>query len=317
MFARSLRAGHSFTGAIQMVAQEMPDPVGPEFQKVFDEQNLGIPLRQALLGMADRVDTLDVKFFVTAILIQRETGGNLAEIIDKISYVIRERFRVQGQLKIFTAQARMTRDGPRISSHRDRLRNPVDEPGISEAALERQHRENLDRPCRCPADRRRDRDQERSFGSRSDGGRRNRLVLIIAIAIAVFFATLLGELTLYLWVENRRESLGFRIKETVVPQGELARPIAERIEQRVSDGWKRFLRRFRRPEDLASMVTLEERTGLQLLLNQAGYRSAYAHKVYWVRKVRRAALPRHIGLFLREGNRDAGPADPARGPCRG
>jgi tight adherence protein B len=108
MFARSLRAGHSFTGAIQLVAQEMPDPIGPEFSKVFEEQNLGIPLRQALIGMTDRVDVLDVKFFVTAILIQRETGGNLAEIIDKIAYVIRERFRVQGQLKIFTAQARMS-----------------------------------------------------------------------------------------------------------------------------------------------------------------------------------------------------------------
>jgi tight adherence protein B len=108
MFARSLRAGHSFTGAIQLVSQEMPDPIGPEFSKVFEEQNLGIPLRQALIGMTDRVDILDVKFFVTAILIQRETGGNLAEIIDKIAYVIRERFRVQGQLKIFTAQARMS-----------------------------------------------------------------------------------------------------------------------------------------------------------------------------------------------------------------
>jgi len=108
MFARSLRAGHSFTGAIQLVSQEMPDPIGPEFSKVFEEQNLGIPLRQALIGMTDRVDILDVKCFVTAILIQRETGGNLAEIIDKIAYVIRERFRVQGQLKIFTAQARMS-----------------------------------------------------------------------------------------------------------------------------------------------------------------------------------------------------------------
>lgn len=108
MFARSLRAGHSFTGAIQLVAQEMPDPVGPEFRKVFEEQNLGIPLRQAIIGMTDRVDALDVKFFATAILVQRETGGNLAEIIDKISYVIRERFRVQGQLRIFTAQARMS-----------------------------------------------------------------------------------------------------------------------------------------------------------------------------------------------------------------
>ena len=108
MFARSLRAGHSFTGAIQLVGQEMPDPIGPEFQKVFDEQNLGIPLRNALINMSNRIDILDVKFFVTAILIQRETGGNLAEIIDKISYVIRERFRIQGQLKIHTAQARLT-----------------------------------------------------------------------------------------------------------------------------------------------------------------------------------------------------------------
>ncbi|MBM2829155.1 MAG: Secretion protein [Actinobacteria bacterium] len=108
MFARSLRAGHSFTGAIQLVAQEMPDPVSAAFQQVFDEQNLGVPLREALAGMAQRVDSLDVKFFVTAILIQRETGGNLAEIIDKIAHVIRERFRIQGQLKVFTAQARMT-----------------------------------------------------------------------------------------------------------------------------------------------------------------------------------------------------------------
>lgn len=108
MFARSLRAGHSFTGAIQLVGQEMPDPIGPEFQKVFDEQNLGIPLRHALIGMTNRIDILDVKFFVTAVLIQRETGGNLAEIIDKIGYVIRERFRIQGQLKIHTAQARLT-----------------------------------------------------------------------------------------------------------------------------------------------------------------------------------------------------------------
>ncbi|MGE5752508.1 MAG: type II secretion system F family protein [Deltaproteobacteria bacterium] len=108
MFARSLRAGHSFTGAIQLVAQEMPDPVGVEFRQVFDEQNLGVPLREALNGMTQRVDSLDVKFFVTAILIQRETGGNLAEIIDKIAHVIRERFRIQMQVKIFTAQARMT-----------------------------------------------------------------------------------------------------------------------------------------------------------------------------------------------------------------
>ncbi|MBI5575998.1 MAG: type II secretion system F family protein [Deltaproteobacteria bacterium] len=108
MFARSLRAGHSFTGAIQLVSQEMPDPVGTEFRQVFDEQNLGVPLREALTGMTHRIDSIEVRFFVTAILIQKETGGNLAEIIDKIAHVIRERFRIEGQLKVFTAQARMT-----------------------------------------------------------------------------------------------------------------------------------------------------------------------------------------------------------------
>lgn len=108
MFARSLRAGHSFTGAIQLVSQEMPDPVASEFRQVFDEQNLGVPLREALVGMTGRIHSLDAKFFVTAVLIQKETGGNLAEIVDKIAHVIRERFRIQGQLKIFTAQARMT-----------------------------------------------------------------------------------------------------------------------------------------------------------------------------------------------------------------
>ncbi len=108
MFARSLRAGHSFTGAIQLVSQEMPDPVGTEFRQVFDEQNLGVPLREALTGMTQRIDSIELRFFVTSILIQRETGGNLAEIIDKIAHVIRERFRIEGQLKVFTAQARMT-----------------------------------------------------------------------------------------------------------------------------------------------------------------------------------------------------------------
>lgn len=132
------------------------------------------------------------------------------------------------------------------------------------------------------------------------------MVLIISIAIAVFFATLLGELTLYLWMENRKESLGFRIKETVSPQGELAKPIAARIEQRLSDGWKQFLRRFRRPEDLASMVTLEERTGLQLLLSRAGYRSAYALKVYWFS---RFGVPLFLGILAYSYGKGTGMRD--------
>ena len=152
MFARSLRAGHSFTGAIQLVAQEMPDPIGPEFRKVFDEQNLGIPLRQALIGMTDRVDTLDVKFFATAILIQRETGGNLAEIIDKISYVIRERFRVQGQLKIFTAQARMSGFILAFLPIGVALLIGIAEPGVPETAVGREDRQDHDRHRRRHAD---------------------------------------------------------------------------------------------------------------------------------------------------------------------
>ena len=152
MFARSLRAGHSFTGAIQLVAQEMPDPIGPEFSKVFEEQNLGIPLRQALIGMTDRVDILDVKFFVTAILIQRETGGNLAEIIDKIAYVIRERFRVQGQLKIFTAQARMSGFILALLPIGVAVLHRDPEPGIPETALVREDRKDHDRHRRDHAD---------------------------------------------------------------------------------------------------------------------------------------------------------------------
>ena len=146
MFARSLRAGHSFTGAIQLVAQEMPHPArARNSRRCSTNRTWGSPLRQALIEMTERIDSLDVKFFVTAILIQRETGGNLAEIIDKISYVIRERFRVQGQLKIFTAQARLTGiilSPPSVASPCV-IWSP--EPGLPEAPLVRQSRETPDR----------------------------------------------------------------------------------------------------------------------------------------------------------------------------
>jgi tight adherence protein C len=130
--------------------------------------------------------------------------------------------------------------------------------------------------------------------------------LVLIIAIAVFFATILGVFTLSLWMENRRESLGFRIKETVSPQSERAKPIAMRIGKRLSDGWKKSWRRTRRPEDLASMVTLEERTGLQLLLSRAGYRSAHAHKVFWFS---RFGVPVFLGILAYSYGKGTGMRD--------
>ncbi len=108
MMTSSLRAGHALNKALQMVGLEAPDPIGVEFRKTFEESNLGLPLREALLNLTQRINSLDLKLFVTAVLLQRETGGNLAEILDKISYTIRERFKLMGQIRTFTAQGRMT-----------------------------------------------------------------------------------------------------------------------------------------------------------------------------------------------------------------
>jgi tight adherence protein B len=108
LMARALRAGHAVTAAIEMVAREIPNPVGIEFRRVFEEQNFGLPLREALLNLATRVPVPDLQFLVTAMLVQKETGGNLAEVLDKTAAVIRERSRLLGQLRIYTAQGRMT-----------------------------------------------------------------------------------------------------------------------------------------------------------------------------------------------------------------
>jgi len=108
MVARSLRAGHSFTSAMLVVSQEMPDPVAKVFKVAYDEQNLGLSLPEALENMAERINSLDLSFFVTAVNIQRETGGNLAEILDKLGTTIRERFKILGQLRIYTAQGRLS-----------------------------------------------------------------------------------------------------------------------------------------------------------------------------------------------------------------
>jgi tight adherence protein B len=106
--SRAIRAGHAFQTALGMVAEELPAPVGPEFKKIFDQQNFGLPLREALEGLAVRVPLVDVKFFVTAVAIQRDTGGNLAEILDNLSRVVRERFKVQRQVRVHTAHGRIT-----------------------------------------------------------------------------------------------------------------------------------------------------------------------------------------------------------------
>jgi tight adherence protein B len=108
LLARALRAGHSLTAGIEMVAREIADPVGSEFRRVFEEQNFGLPIREALLNLARRIPVADLRFLVTAMLVQKETGGNLAEVLDKTGAVIRERSRLLGQLRIYTAQGRMT-----------------------------------------------------------------------------------------------------------------------------------------------------------------------------------------------------------------
>jgi tight adherence protein B len=108
LLSRALRAGHALQTALGMVAEELPDPVGPEFRKTFEQQNFGLPLNDALNDLAARTRLLDVRFFVTAVAIQRETGGNLAEILDNLAGVVRERFKLLRQVRVHTAHGRFT-----------------------------------------------------------------------------------------------------------------------------------------------------------------------------------------------------------------
>jgi tight adherence protein B len=108
MIVRSLQAGHSFSSALQAIATEMPDPVAREFGKAYEEQNLGLSMKVALENLAERIPIMDLKLCVTAILIQREVGGNLSEVLANISHTIRERFRIQGEIRVKTAQARLS-----------------------------------------------------------------------------------------------------------------------------------------------------------------------------------------------------------------
>ena len=106
--ARAVRAGHAFTTALEMISNEISEPLASEFRQLFEEQKFGLPVRDALMNLTVRVPLVDIKFFVTAVMLQRETGGNLAEILDHLSYVIRERFKIQRQVRVHTAQGRLT-----------------------------------------------------------------------------------------------------------------------------------------------------------------------------------------------------------------
>ena len=108
LMARALSAGHAFSESMHMVSAEMPEPIATEFRKTYEEQNLGLSLKLALENLTQRIPLLDLRMCVTAVLIQRETGGNLAEILEKVAYTIRERFRIMGDLKTLTTSSRMS-----------------------------------------------------------------------------------------------------------------------------------------------------------------------------------------------------------------
>lgn len=108
LMSRALSAGHAFSEALHMVSIEMPEPISKEFRKTYEEQNLGLSLKLALENLTQRIPLLDLRLCVTAVLIQRETGGNLAEILEKVAYTIRERFRILGDLKTLTTSSRLS-----------------------------------------------------------------------------------------------------------------------------------------------------------------------------------------------------------------
>jgi tight adherence protein B len=108
LVGRALRAGHPLSAGFKMAADDGPEPVAGEFRRVFEEQRFGLPLQDSLLSLTDRINLVDVRILVTAILIQREVGGNLAEILDNLASVVRARFTIRRQIRVYTAQGRMT-----------------------------------------------------------------------------------------------------------------------------------------------------------------------------------------------------------------
>ena len=108
LIARSLRAGHAFTSGMKLAADEFDDPLGPEFTETLDQINFGVSVSDALKNLAGRVDCPDLRYFVVAVILQRETGGNLAEIIESIGYIIRERFKLRGKIRILAAEGKLS-----------------------------------------------------------------------------------------------------------------------------------------------------------------------------------------------------------------
>jgi len=108
LIARALRAGHAFPTALQMVSEELPDPIGGEFASAFEEVNYGLPISDAMMNLAARVPVEDLRFFAVAVVLQRETGGNLAEILDNIGKLIRERFKLYGTIRVLSAEGKMS-----------------------------------------------------------------------------------------------------------------------------------------------------------------------------------------------------------------
>ena len=108
LIARSLKAGHAFTGGLKMVADEFDDPMGTEFDKTLNEINFGVGVIEGLKTLANRVDCRDLKFFVISVILQRETGGNLAEILENIARLIRERFKLHGHIRVLSAEGKLS-----------------------------------------------------------------------------------------------------------------------------------------------------------------------------------------------------------------
>src|SRR5262249_40111754 len=108
LIGRALRAGHSLASGFKLVADEMAAPISTEFERCYEAQNLGVPLEEAIEEMTNRVPNLDLRFFATAVILQRQTGGDLAEILDKIGYLVRERFKIWGQIQALTGEGRLS-----------------------------------------------------------------------------------------------------------------------------------------------------------------------------------------------------------------
>ena len=136
LMSRSLKAGHSFPSSMQLVADEMANPIGLEFFKTFKEYNYGLDFSDVLMNLYTRNQLRDLKFFITAILIQRETGGNLVEILEKIAHLIRERFKLVNQIKALTAEGRLSGLILTFTAHRDRSSSLVYESTIYQHALD-------------------------------------------------------------------------------------------------------------------------------------------------------------------------------------